>query len=138
MRRPDWAALTDTSTVRRRAGGRRRYNAERRQRMEERRRAIAEAIGYRLLSAALTRGLPAQLAPVFGVSESTVWRDLQTILWPPRRENFRRDGALLFTVIRDYAGGRILRIEDADGREIRGRRRRQVIKSVPRYVGRRS
>ena len=137
MKPPAWATWTDGETVSQRVGGRRRDNAQRRRRVEERRRAIAEALEGRLLAAALAPGPPAKLAPAFGASEATIWRDLYAILRPPCEQYFLRDGELLFVVFRDYPGGRILRVEDAQGRERRGERRREIVKTVPRYLGRR-
>ena len=137
MKRYEWASWTDTGTVNRRAAGRRRYNAMRQGRAWERRAAIDKWLCKHPWAAFFARGLPAALAPAFGVHPSTIWRDLQCILYPPREHDFYRNGELVFTIYRHYPGSPILSIQDPDGNEIRGEARRRIIRSLPRHFGRR-
>ena len=81
------------------------------------------------------RGLPATLAPAFGVHPTTIWRDLQFRLYGGRTTNYWRDDEFLFSVTREYPGGPVTTVEDADGREIRGAKRRRIIRRLPRYIG---
>ena len=133
MNKYDWNRSTDANTAKRRAGGRRRYNAQRRRRAEARREAIAEFLGENIAAALFTRGLPAALAPVFGVHPTTIWRDLQVILGGGRIVNFHRGDEFLFSIIQAYTGGPILSVTDYDGNEIRGEARREIIQGLPRY-----
>lgn len=135
MKRYEWASWTDRETVKRRAGGRRRYNAERRMRAEARQAAIDRWLGEHPWAAFFPRGLPAAIAPAFGVHPSTIWRDLQQILRPPREYSFYRKGELLFTIYRAYPGGPVLSVEDPDGNEIRGGARRNILRRLPRHLG---
>ena len=137
MNRYEWGSWTAKATAHKRAGGRRRYNAERQRRAWERRAAIDEWLCEHPWAAFFPRGLPALLAPAFGVHPSTIWRDLQCILYPPREHDFYHNGELMFTIYRHYPGAPILSMEDADGNEIRGELRRRIIRSLPRHFGRR-
>ena len=135
MNKYDWNRSTDANTAKRRARGRRRYNAQRRRRAEARRETIAECLEKNIAAALFTRGLSAAFAPVFGVHPSTIWRDLQVILGGGRIVNFHRGGEFLFSVMRAYTGGPILSVTDCDGNEIRGKARKEIIRSLPRYFG---
>ena len=137
MNRYDWGSWTDASTARRRAGGRRRYNAARRRRAWERRAAIAAWLEDRPGAMFFNRGLPGVLAPAFGVHPSTIWRDLQYILYGGRQYDFRGpDGELLYSVTRAYPGGPVVSMTDGDGYEIRGQKRRLIRRNLPRHLGR--
>jgi hypothetical protein len=81
--------------------------------------------------------LSGSLARAFGVHRTTIWRDLRRILIPPAYSFHGPDGELLFTLTRACQGGPVLSVEDADGNEIRGKARRDILKSLPRYHGRR-
>lgn len=136
MNRRDWGALTDAGTAKRRAGGRRRYNAMRRRRVEARRRAIADMLAGRGLAAAVTRGLGKALAGQFGVSPSTISRDLRLILYGGKEyHSHGPDGEFQFSVRRAYAGGPVLSVTDGDGNEIRGAERRSIVRGLSRYSG---
>ena len=137
VKRQQWATWEKADTVKRRAGGRRRYNAERQRRVRQRRQAIAEWLSKHPARWLYTRGLPVALAPAFGVHPTTIWRDLQVLLYPPRACTFWRNGELLFTVYRQYPGGPVVGLEDPDGNEIRRQERRRILHRLPRYVGRR-
>jgi len=80
------------------------------------------------------RSLTVALAHTFGVSRQTAWRDLQRILGG-REYEFYSNGELQFTVIRACQGGPIVGVFDADGNEIRGEARREIIRRLPRYHG---
>jgi len=134
MNRRGWSKRTDAETTKRRAGGRRRYNAMRRRRAETRREAIAELLIGNLTVAYFTRGLPGALAKVFGVHPTTIWRDLQLILYGGRTIDCYRGDEFLYSVTRAYPGGPILSVEDPDGDEIRGERQKRIIKSLPRFL----
>ena len=134
MNRYEWSNWTDPEAVRRRAGGRRRYNAERRRRAEARREALAEIVGHWLLP---PRGAVTALAGHFGVSPSTISRDLRLVLWGGQEYDFSGpDGELLFTVTRAYAGGPVLSITGPDGNEIRGAARHDVLRHLRQRFGR--
>ena len=135
MKHNDWRNWTDAEAVKRRAGGRRRYNAMRRRRAKARRGAISEWLAENPTALFFNRGLPGALGRVFGVHPSTIWRDLQEILYGGQIYNFRRDGELLFTITRACPGGRILSVTDADGNDIRGESRRAILRRMPRYYG---
>ena len=135
MNRYDWNRWIDAEAAKRRAGGRRRYNAQRRRRAEARREAIAEFLEENIAAVFFSRGLPAALAPAFGVHPSTIWRDLQLILRGGRIVHFYREEEHLFSVTQAYSGGRILSVTDPDGNEIRGKARKDIIRSLPRYFG---
>ena len=137
MERADWAAWERDETVKRRAGGRRRHNAERQRRAWERRQAIAEWLAENPAWWWFPRGVPGLLAPAFGVHPSTIWRDLQVLLYPPAACRCYSNGELLFTVYRAYPGGPVVGLEDACGNEIRGEARRRIIRALPRYRPRR-
>jgi len=47
--------------------------------------------------------------------------------------SFTRGGELLFTITKVYPGGPILSVEDAEGNEIRGKRRRAILRILPRH-----
>lgn len=81
------------------------------------------------------RGLPAALAPAFGVHPTTIWRDLQYLLYGGRTVNYWRDGEFLFSVTRAYPGGPVLSVEDADGNEIEGEPRQRILRQLPRFFG---
>ena len=132
MKRCEWSSLTDAASVRRRTGGRRRYNAQRRRRADQRRAAIAEWLAEHPAAMFFHRGLPGWLAPAFAVHPSTIWRDLQLLLYPPRRYRFLRNGETLFTICRSHAGGPVVDVEDADGNGIRGAARRAILRGLPR------
>ncbi len=121
----------------RRAGGRRRYNAMRQRRAWQRREAIAKWLCKHPWAGLRPRGLPAALAPAFGVHPTTIWRDLQFILYGGSTCNYWRGDDFLFSVRRAYPGGPILSVTDSGGYEIRGDARRRIIKSLPRYGDRR-
>ena len=137
MDRRDWASWEEADTVKRRAAGRRRYNALRRQRVQERRAAIAAWFEKNPVAWLFCRGVPVALAPTFGVHPSTIWRDLQALLYPPRQCDFWCNGVLQYTVYRDYPGGPVVSLTDADGNEIRGQRRWAILRRLPRYCRRR-
>ena len=73
----EWSYFTDGETANRRAGGRKRYNAERRRKADARREALAEVISRHPLMPLMVRGSITALAGAFGVSPSTISRDLQ-------------------------------------------------------------
>ncbi|MEI7835565.1 MAG: hypothetical protein WCK05_04045 [Planctomycetota bacterium] len=81
------------------------------------------------------------MAPIFakkfGVSRQTMWRDLQALMFPPRQTDFVRGDELLYSVFREYPGGPIISVTDADGNEIRGADRQEILRRVPRYRRRR-
>ncbi len=135
MKRYEWSSWTDANAAKRRAGGRRRYNAQRRRLAWERRAAIAAWLDDNSEAMLFSRGLPGTLAPVFGVHPTTIWRDLQFLLYGGRTTNYWRDGEFLFSVTREYPGGPVNSIEDEGGNEIRGEARKRIIKSLPRYCG---
>ncbi len=135
MKRYEWSSWTDADEAKRRAGGRRRYNAQRRRRAWERRAAIAAWLDEKPEAMLFNRGLPGMLAPVFGVHPTTIWRDLQFLLYGGRTTNYWRDDEFLFSVTRKCPGGPVIRIEDADDNEILGEARQRIIKSLPRYCG---
>ena len=86
---------------------------------------------------AFPRGLAPAFAQVFGVHQSTAWRDLQRILTMGPVIHFTREGEVLCTVDRACQGGPVIGVQDADGNEIRGPSRRRIVKSLPRYLRRR-
>ncbi len=133
MRPEAWASWKDYEMVKRRAGGRRRYNAQRRKRAEARQAAIDRWLCEHPAAGFFPRGLPAYLAPAFGVHPSTIWRDLQLILWRGSRTAYYCQGELLYTVRRAYPGGPVLSVTDPEGNEIRGEARRRILSSLPRY-----
>ncbi len=135
MKRYEWSSWTDAETANRRAAGRRRYNAQRRRRAETRRAAIAAWLDENPVAMLFNRGLPGTLAPVFGVHPTTIWRDRQFLLYGGRTTNYWRDDEFLFSVTREYPGGPVNSIEDADGNEILGEDRKRIIKSLPQYCG---
>ena len=135
MNRYEWGSGTDGGTVKRRAGGRRRYNAMRRRQAEARRLAIARWLCQQPGAGFFSRGLPAALAPAFGVHPTTIWRDLQYILYGGRTVNYYREGEFLYSVTRVYPGGPVLSVQDEDGNEICGEVRRRIVRSLPRYPG---
>ena len=82
------------------------------------------------------RGLPGVLAPAFGVHPSTIWRDLQYILYGGRQYDFRGpDGELLFSVTRAYPAGPVVSVTDGDAYEVRGPARQRILRQLPRYFG---
>ncbi len=135
MNRYDWNRWIDAEAAKRRAGGRRRYNAQRRRQAEDRREAIAELLEENIAAAFFSRGLPAALAPAFDVHPSTIWRDLQLILRGGTIINFYSGDEFLFSISRAYPGGPILSVTDQDDNEIRGKARKSIIRSLPRYFG---
>ena len=135
MNRREWGSWTDGGTVMRRAGGRRRYNAMRRRRAEARREAIDRWLGEHPGAVFFPRGVPRLLAPAFGVHPSTIWRDLQFILYGGRTYNYWRGDEFLFSVTRACPGGPVLSVEDEDGNEIRGAERRRILRMLPRHCG---
>lgn len=74
-RTTSWSTPTTLDEVARRAGGRARWNALRRDLMVIRRRDLASEMAGR----ALDRGDQARLAERFGVSPSTISRDVRSI-----------------------------------------------------------
>jgi len=72
-----------------------------------------------------------------GATYTTIWRDLQLILYGGSTCNYWRGDEFAFSVTRAYPGGPVVGVQDAEGKEIRGRARRRIIKSLPRYHGRR-
>lgn len=134
MNRRDWGSWAAKDAVIRRAGGRRRYNAQRRQQAEERRARILAWMGEQesLVPFLLARGLAAPLAAAFGVHRTTAWRDLKLILLRPKEWRYRNDdGVHLFSVFKE-PGGRIVRVEDPDGKLIRGQARRDILRRIRR------
>jgi len=140
MQRHDWAARTDSGTAYRRAAGRRRYNAERRRRAEERRAAIAELLDRAGPAVLLFRRcLAPGLARAFGVHRSTVWRDLQRLLYlPPIWEVRDEEGRFVCMATRACQGGPVVSVTDSEDREIRGERRRAILRQLPRYCSNRA
>ena len=128
MNRSEWRRTTDKQTLHKRAGGRCRYNAMRRRKAEARRAKMAEM--FTPLQCLLSRGLAVTCARIFGVHRSTAWRDLQQMFLPPQTNFVDSEGHLLYTVTRAYKGGRILSIEDAEGCEIHGPRRREIVREL--------
>lgn len=135
MNRYEWKKTIGPDLARRRAGGRRRYNAKRRRRAEARRGAISNWLAENPTAAIFSRGLPAALAPAFGVHPSTIWRDLQWLLYGGSAVNFYSGDKHLFSITRAYPGGPVLSVTGPEGQEIRGPARRSIIRSLPRYVG---
>ena len=138
MNRYDWNRWIDAEAAKRRAGGRRRYNAQRRRRAEARRAQIAAWLDENLGAALFPRGLPAALAPAFGVHPSTIWRDLQLLLRGGRIINVYSGDEHLFSVTQAYSGGRFLSVTDPDGNKISGKARKDIIRELrswPRYFG---
>ncbi len=135
MNRYAWNRWIDAEAAKRRAGGRRRYNAKRRRRSDARRAQIAAWLDENLGAVLFSRGLPAALAPAYGVHPSTIWRDLQLILRGGTIINFYRGDEFLFSVTRAYPGGPVLSVTAPDDNEIRGEARRRIIRSLPRYFG---
>ena len=84
-----------------------------------------------------SRGLPRALAPAFGVHPTTIWRDLQYILYGGRTFNCWREGEFLFSVTRAYPGGPVLSVQDEDGSEIRGPTQEEFWRPPVRFVARR-
>lgn len=130
MNRSEWGSITDSQAVCRRAGGRRRYNAMRRRKAEARREKMAEM--FTPLGCLVLPGLAVTCARIFGVHRSTAWRDLQQMFLPPQTDFVDSEGNVLYTVTRTYKGGRILSIEDAEGREMHGAQRRQIVRQLRR------
>ena len=88
------------------------------------------------VAAAVTRGLGKALAGQFGVSPSTISRDLRLILYGgPEYHSRGPDGEFRFSVRRAYAGGPVLSVTDADGNEMRGAERRSIVRGLPRHPG---
>ena len=131
----DWFRWIDAEAAKRRAGGRRRYNAQRRRRADARRAQIAAWLDENLWAVWFPRGVPATLAPVFGVHPSTIWRDLQLLLRGGTIINFYSGDEFLYSVTRAYPGGPILSVTDQDDNEIRGKARKDIIRNLPRYFG---
>lgn len=105
----------------------------RQRRAEARREAMAQALGP--MAWIHPHGLPVVLAHAFGVSRQTAWRDLQQIFYGGREYNFYGNGELMFTITRACQGGPIVDVFDPDGNEIRGDKRRNIIRQLPRYHG---
>ena len=135
MERYEWSNWTDPEMIKRRAGGRKRYNSERRRKADTRREALAEVISRNPLMPLMVRGSITALAGAFGVSPSTISRDLQYILFGGSVYNFVSNGELLYSVTRAYPGGPILSITDAEGYEIQGQVRKEILRRLPRYFG---
>ena len=74
-KKSDWSAPVSADEAARRAAGRRHYNARRTERKQERQDEIVEM----LLDNGRTWGCQAQMARTFGVSESTISRDIKEI-----------------------------------------------------------
>ncbi len=84
------------------------------------------------------RGLAPKLAKQFGVHRTTIWRDLQFILYGPCECHVNNQyGEPLYTVYREYRGGPIVGMIDVDGNEIRGPERKRILRQLPRYTSRR-
>ena len=132
MDRLRWSMYT--ADAHRRASGRRRYNAMRRRRADERRAAILAVVAANPVAALLGRGLTVSLAAAYGVHRTTIWRDLQAVLYGGRVVNYVCDGELLYSVRWAYRGGPALAVLDADGRKITGPLRRRIVKCLPRYA----
>ena len=130
MRRYEWNQWTSRETTFRRAGGRRRFNAMRRRRADQRRAAIVNALGAAILFP--PRGLISALAARFGVHRSTISRDLRLMLFGGRVYSIYSGEELVWTVTRAHAGGRILSVADANGNEIRGAARRDIVRRFRR------
>ena len=97
MRRYEWNNWTDPETAKRRAGGRKRYNAQRQRKAEQRREIISEWLNKNPMAFFFPRGVHGLLAPLFGVHPSTIWRDLQYIIFPPREYRLFCNGELVCT-----------------------------------------
>ena len=82
----------------------------------------------------MVRGSITALAGAFGVSPSTISRDLRYILFGGSVYNFVSDGELVYSVTRAYPGGPILSITDPEGYEIRGEERKKILWRLPRYI----
>ncbi len=80
MRATTWSNWTTSDDAARRAGGRRHYNARRHLLAELRRSALVD---YLLETGALPFGRGAELARRFGVSRSTMCRDLGQVMRQP-------------------------------------------------------
>ena len=115
MERYEWSNWTDPETAKRRAGGRKRYNAERRRKADARREALARAISDFPWAPLMFRGPMTALAGAFGVSVSTISRDLQYILFGGSVYNFVSNGELVYSVTRQYPGGPVISVTDAEG-----------------------
>ena len=103
MNRYEWGQSVDEGTVYKRSSGRRRYNRERQRRAAKRRRTVQRILDYNL--AFDHRGWPQRLAPLFGVSPVTIWRDIQRMEYPPRRLEYYVGDRLVGTIYY-YAGTR--------------------------------
>lgn len=137
MRQCEWNNWTDPETAKRRAGGRKRYNAKRRRKADARREALAELISDFPLGPLVFRGSITSLAGAFGVSPSTISRDLHWILFGGSVVNYYSNGEWVYSVTRGYPGGPILRITDPDGYEIHGKARKRILRNLPRYLHKR-
>ena len=137
MKRYEWNSWTNPEAVKHRAGGRKRYNAQRRKRADARREALAEVISRNPLMPLVVRGSITALAGAFGVSPSTISRDLRYIVFGGSVCNFTSNGELLYTVTRAYPGGPVISITDPDGYEIKGKARKRILKTLPRYLRKR-
>ena len=104
MNQWEWSLMADPEMIKRRAGGRKRYNAERRRKADARREALAEVISRNPLMPLMVRGSITALAGAFGVSPSTISRDLQWVLFGGSVVNFVSDGKLVYSVTRAYPG----------------------------------
>ena len=109
-------------------GGRRRYNAARRRAADARREAIAAFILQHPMMSLLPRRHATTLARLFGVHPTTIGRDFQRVIYPPRELAYYANGELVFTVYRACAGGPVIRLTDARGRRIRGRARLDILR----------
>ena len=135
MKRYEWNFWTDNGSAGRRAGGRRRYNAQRRRQVEARREALVAALGGCVWLPLIRRGAITALAQSFGVSPSTISRDLQYLMFGGKVYHFCQPGGeLSFSLTREYPGGPVLSITDADDYEIQGRRRERILRNLPRYT----
>ena len=134
MERYEWSSWTDGDSAKRRAGGRKRYNSQRRKRADARREALTKTISKCPLMPLRFRGSITALAGAFGVSPSTISRDLRYILFGGIVYNFCPNGELVYSVTRAYPGGPVISITDADDYDIKGEARKRILRSLPRYI----
>ena len=110
MKRYEWRNWTDGKSVKRRAGGRKRYNAQRRKLADARRKALAEVISRNPLMPLMVPGSVTMLARAFGVSPSTISRDLQYLIFGGSTYLFYIGGEFAHSVTRAYPGGPVISI----------------------------
>jgi hypothetical protein len=118
-------------------GGRRRFNAERRRKAAARREELCRlcqgdpsiALFTGLLGHGGRGGLVEGLARQLGVHRTTIMRDVRWLCaLGPIVNVHRRDGTTLCEIQLAYRGGPVISLTDADGKEIRGRERRDLLR----------